>query len=250
MSSFIHPEWPAPAQVHALTTMRAAGISTGPYASFNLADHVGDDAQSVAANRLRLRAVLPQLPAEPLWLNQVHGSGVVPAENAVSGIEADASICRDDHHVCAILSADCLPVLLCDDNASIVAAAHAGWRGLAGGVIEATIAEINLPPNQLMAWLGPAIGPQVFEVGDDVRSVFVAHDPVAASAFVALKPGKWLCDLYMLARQRLANAGVTKVHGGTFCTFTEVDRFYSYRRDRQTGRMATLIWLDRNNPRV
>ena len=250
MNNLIFPEWPASAQVRAVTTTRAGGISTGPFASFNLADHVGDNAQSVAANRLQLRVLLPQLPAEPLWLRQVHGSSAVLAESVVPGIEADASICRDQHHVCAILSADCLPLLLCDDSANVVAAAHAGWRGLAGGVIETTIAGMRVTPGRLLAWLGPAIGPQAFEVGDDVRTIFVMQNAAAASAFVALKPGKWLCNLYLLARQRLAAAGVTRIYGGNFCTFNDADRFYSYRRDRQTGRMATLIWLDRSYARV
>ena len=250
MNNLIFPEWPASAKVRAVTTTRAGGISTGPFASFNLADHVGDNAQSVAANRLQLRALLPQLPAEPLWLRQVHGCSAVLAESVVAGIEGDASICRDEHHVCAILSADCLPLLLCDDNANVVAAAHAGWRGLASGVIETTIAGMCVTPGRLLAWLGPAIGPQAFEVGDDVRTIFVMQNAAAASAFVALKPGKWLCNLYLLARQRLAAAGVTRIYGGNFCTFNDADRFYSYRRDRQTGRMATLIWLDRSYARV
>ncbi len=250
MNAFVYPEWPAPAQVHALTTTRVDGTSSGSYSSFNLADHVGDKAQSVAANRLQLHALLPNLPAEPLWLNQVHGSHAVFAESALPGAEADASICCDERHVCAILSADCLPILLCDDRGTVVAAAHAGWRGLVAGVVEATIARMDVNAAHLLTWLGPAIGPQAFEVGEDVRSIFVAHDPAAESAFVALKPGKWLCDLYLLARQRLAAAGVTKVYGGNFCTFNEAERFYSYRRDQQTGRMATLIWLDRMNPRV
>lgn len=250
MNNLIFPEWPAPAQVRAVTTTRGGGISIGPFTSFNLADHVGDNVHSVASNRLQLRSLLPQLPAEPLWLRQVHGCGAVLAERVVPGIEADASICRDEHHVCAVLSADCLPLLLCDDSANVVAAVHAGWRGLADGVIETTITGMCVTPGRLLAWLGPAIGPQAFEVGDDVRTIFVTRNAAAASAFVALKPGKWLCNLYLLARQRLAAAGVTRIYGGNFCTVNDADRFYSYRRDGQTGRMATLIWLDRSYPRV
>ena len=250
MNGFIVPDWPAPANIRAFTTTREGGSSVDPFASFNLAGHVGDSEEALAANRRRLRALLPELPAEPLWLNQVHGSHAVFAESTEPGAAADASICRDDRHVCAILSADCLPVLLCDDGGSAVAAAHAGWRGLAGGVIEAAIAAMKLPPEHLLAWLGPAIGPQAFEVGDEVRAAFIARNPDAASAFVVREPGKWLCDLYLLARQRLAGAGVTRVYGGNFCTLTDARRFYSYRRDGHTGRMATLVWIDRCSGRV
>ena len=204
----------------------------------NLADHVGDAKSAVAIRRAALRA---HLPDEPRWLRQVHGVRCVDAETA-AGLEADASFARTPGIVCAVLSADCLPVLLCDDAGSVVAAAHAGWRGLAGGVIEATVAAMGVPGETLMAWLGPAIGPSAFEVGDEVRAAFVDEDSRAVSAFVARSDGKWLCDLYALARRRLARQGVERAFGGNRCTFTEQDSFYSYRRERETGRMASLIW--------
>jgi polyphenol oxidase len=250
VSDFIYPDWPAPAAVRALTTTRVGGVSTGSFASMNLADHVGDDLNAVIANRRALRGRVPALAAEPLWLRQVHGCGVVCAEDQTSQVEADAVVSRSDARVCAILSADCLPLLLCDSDASVVAAAHAGWRGLSAGVIEATVAAMRVAPGQLMAWLGPAIGPRAFEVGDDVRAAFVARDSAAASAFVSTGGGKWLCDLYSLARMRLASLGVARVFGGDCCTYSEPERFFSYRRDGETGRMATLIWLDRPNRRV
>ena len=241
----IVPDWPAPRNVRACVTTRQGGVSTGPYASFNLGDHVGDAPAAVAENRGRLRAVLP---AEPAWLKQVHGTRCIDAAQAATGSEADAAFARASHVVCAVLTADCLPVLLCDEKGTVVAAAHAGWRGLAAGVIEATVAAMGLPGEQLMAWLGPAIGPENFEVGDEVRTIFVTHDPQAASAFVPRSNGKWLCDITMLARQRLAALGVCRsvgnAAGADFCTVRDRERFFSYRRDGVTGRMASLIWLD------
>jgi len=236
----IVPDWPAPASVRALVTTRTGGVSAGAYASLNLATHVGDDPAAVAENRRRLRA---HLPAEPLWLTQVHGVTVVRADDAVEGAEADAAFTRRAGAVCAVLTADCLPVLLCNDVGTVVAAAHAGWRGLAGGVIEAAVRAMNEPPPRLLAWLGPAIGPQAFEVGAEVRAAFLAHSPDAAAVFTAKENGKWLADLYRLAEQRLNALGVERVFGGGFCTFNETERFYSYRREGNTGRMASLIWL-------
>ncbi|MBI4987321.1 MAG: peptidoglycan editing factor PgeF [Rhodocyclales bacterium] len=241
MKDWIVPDWPAPAKVRALVTTRAGGVSAGPYASLNLAAHVGDDPAAVAENRRRLRAYLP---AEPLWLTQVHGNAVARAGNAVAGVEADAAVACGKGAVCAILTADCLPVLLCNDVGTAVGAAHAGWRGLAGGVIEAAVRAMNEPPPRLLAWLGPAIGPQAFEVGQEVREVFVAHAPDAAAAFAAKENGKWLADLYRLATLRLNALGVDRVFGGGRCTFLEADSFYSYRREKTTGRMASLIWLE------
>jgi hypothetical protein len=241
MTDWIIPDWPAPAGVRALVTTRAGGVSAGPYASFDLATHVGDDPAAVAENRRRLRALLP---AEPLWLNQVHGVCVVDAATAHAGAEADAAFARGKGTVCAVLTADCLPLLLCNDVGTVVAVAHAGWRGLAAGVIEAVVRATNEPPARLLAWLGPAIGPQSFEVGAEVRAAFVAHAPAAAAAFAAKENGKWLADLYRLAEQRLNALGVARVFGGGFCTFNEADRFYSFRRDKATGRMASLIWLE------
>lgn len=232
--------WPAPRRVRAVMTTRIGGASLAPWASLNLGDHVGDDAAHVAANRARLRA---QLPAEPDWLKQVHSARVVEL-GCDTDREADAAVVRAPGHVCAVLTADCLPVLLCDRAGSVVAAAHAGWRGLAGGVLEATVAAMRVPPAEILAWMGAAIGPQAFEVGDEVRTRFVALHDGAATAFVPHGPGKWMADIYALARIHLAAAGVKAVHGGGRCTFSEADTFFSYRRDGVTGRMASLIWID------
>jgi YfiH family protein len=241
MIEWVIPHWPAPAGVRAYTTTRAGGVSAGAYAALNLAAHVGDDPGAVEENRRRLRT---HLPAEPLWLTQVHGNAVARAEDAAEGVEADAAFTRRAGRVCAVLTADCLPVLLCNDVGTVVAAAHAGWRGLAGGVIEAAVRATNEPSARLLAWLGPAIGPQAFEVGAEVRAAFLAHSPGAAAAFAAKENGKWLADLYRLATQRLNALGVERVFGGGFCTFNETERFYSYRREKATGRMASLIWLE------
>jgi len=239
----IIPDWPAPAGVRAACTTREGGVSAGPYASFNLATHVGDDPAAVATNRARLVEIL-SLPAQPHWLNQVHGSGVVTLEDDSAGLpDADASTTCRAGHVCAVLTADCLPVLFCDQSGTQVAAAHAGWRGLASGVLEATVASFDAAPGDMLAWLGPAIGAQAFEVGDEVRVAFCATDPDAAAAFAASGPGHWRADLYRLARQRLARAGVTRVYGGGHCSHREADLFYSFRRDEDTGRMASLVWL-------
>lgn len=243
MNDFIIPDWPAPRNVRALVTTRNGGVSVGSYASFNLADHVEDDLQAVVANRRLLRQRVPELPADPLWLRQVHGVACVAAETSISGVEADASWSHTPGKVCAILTADCLPLLLCDETGSIVSAVHAGWQGLARGVIEAAVKILPVPPRSLLAWMGPAIGPTAFEVGPDVRDQFVTHDAAAAGAFVPLAEGKWLGDLYALARQRLNALGVSRIYGGGECTFTDAGRFFSFRRDRVTGRMASLIWL-------
>ncbi len=241
MASLILPDWPAPPGVRALATTRRGGVSCAPWHSFNLADHVGDDANAVAANRALLRH---ELPAEPLWLAQVHGTRCVDAALAASGAQADASFTRRRGVVCAVLTADCLPVLLCDERATVIGIAHAGWRGLAAGVIEATVAAMHEPAGRLMAWLGPAIGPQAFEVGGEVRDAFLAGDPRATSAFAAAPGGKWLCDIYQLARQRLDALGIRRIDGGNCCTASDGDRFFSYRRDGVSGRMASLVWLE------
>ena len=236
----ILPDWPAPARVHGLMTLRTGGVSLAPWTSFNLGDHVGDDPAHVAANREHLRRLLP---AEPAWLRQVHSARAVEAGRDPTP-EADAAFSRETGQVCTVLTADCLPVLFCDRAGSVVAAAHAGWRGLADGVLEATVAAMQAPPGEVLAWMGAAIGPQAFEVGDEVRAAFVAQHPEAAAAFEPHAPGKWLADIYALARIRLGHAGVDAVYGGGRCTFNEADSFYSYRRDGVTGRMASLIWLD------
>lgn len=236
----ISPEWPAPANVRALQTTRNGGVSVAPYASFNLGSHVGDNPLAVSRNRMLLA---PLLPSEPVWLNQVHGLGVADAGHAGCLPEADASVSKHPGAVCVVMTADCLPVLLCDDKGSVVGAAHAGWRGLCEGVIESTVSAMNVPASTLMAWLGPAIGPGEFEVGDEVRAAFVAKQPQAAAAFMACNNGKWLADIYQLARLRLNDLGISRIYGGGLCTYREAERFYSYRRDGVTGRMGTFIWL-------
>lgn len=237
---WIVPDWPAPPQVGALMTTRNGGVSQGPYASWNLATHVGDADNAVSMNRALLREIVP---VKPLWLNQVHGTDVVDAAVANSTPDADASFTRRAGSACVVMTADCLPVLFCDRDGSVVAAAHAGWRGLAGGVLEATIAAMACDASHLMAWLGPAIGPESFEVGDDVYAAFTGLQPAAAHAFER-RGDKWLADIYELARLRLAAAGVTAVSGGGYCTYRDSARFFSYRRDGVTGRMAASIWLD------
>jgi len=237
---WIVPRWPAPERVRALITTRAGGVSAGPYASFNLAMRVGDDPACVERNRAVLRACLP---AEPRWLRQIHGTRVVAARDAGPDTEADAAVSTTADSVCAVLVADCLPVLLCDRDATVVAVAHAGWRGLSGGVIEAAVRAMQAPPRALMAYLGPGIGPGAYEVGAEVREEFVRHDAQAANAFGAGAGGKFFADLYALARLRLAACGVEAVFGGEFCTASD-GRFFSFRRDRITGRMAGLVWLE------
>ncbi len=239
----IYPRWPAPDRVRAFSTTRSGGVSLPPYDSLNLGHHVGDDAAAVRENRRRLRRQL-ELPAEPLWLDQVHGARVVDAGHQTPHRSADGSFSRRSGAVCAVLTADCLPVLFCDRRGSAVAAAHAGWRGLAAGILEATVGALGVHPGQVLAWLGPAIGPEAFEVGGEVRETFVAQHAPAASAFVARPNGQWLADLYQLARVRLLAVGVSTIHGGGFCTRSDRERFYSFRRDRTTGRMASLIWLE------
>lgn len=236
------PDWPCPANVRSVITTREGGISQGAYASFNLADHVGDDPAAVEQNRQRLlsAAGLPQAPA---WLKQVHGTRVVNVANADPATEADGSYAIGATGVCVVMTADCLPVLLADEAGSRVAALHAGWRGLANGIIEQGVKAFD-SSDPLLAYLGPAIGPRAFEVGDDVVEAFCEFDPQAEQAFEATIPGKWLADIYLLARQRLRGLGVTRIFGGDDCTYTEADRFYSYRRDGDCGRMASLIWIE------
>jgi YfiH family protein len=239
----LRPNWPAPPGVHAAFTLRGGGVSVGAYDSLNLGGHVGDAPPAVAENRRRLRTVLA-LPAEPVWLSQVHGTQVADLDRGALAAPADAAVTRTRGTVAAVLVADCLPVLLADGAGDVVAVAHAGWRGLVGGVIEAAVAAMDAPAGTVCAWLGPAIGAAHFEVGDEVRRAFVAHDPAAAGAFVANRRGRWQCDLSQLARQRLAAVGVTAVSGAGLCTYADERRFYSYRRDGATGRMAALIWRE------
>ena len=241
-SDWIVPDWPAPLTVRAVTTTRNGGVSQGPYHSMNPADHVGDDPQSVRVNRERLQALL-DLPGAPAWLHQVHGTGIVDAAGAGAGATGDGSWTDRTQVVCAVLTADCLPVLLCDREGRCVAAVHAGWRGLAAGVIEAAVSVLQTTSQDLLAWLGPAIGPRAFTVGEEVRAAFMAHDAGADEAFARQADGRLQADLYQLARQRLAGAGVDAIYGGDLCTLSDAERFFSYRRDGVTGRMASLIWL-------
>ena len=242
---WIVPGWPAPASVRAFVTTRAGGVSPAPFESMNLGLRSGDTLENVMRNRALLRA---RLPCEPVWLRQVHGVAVVDVAGAQGGseLEADAAWSAAPNVVCTVMVADCMPVMLCDREGSAVAVAHAGWRGLAGGVIEATVHAMATPPAQLMAWLGPAIGPARFEVGADVLEAFRSRDARAGAAFVPYpgRTGKWLCDLGLLARQRLSALGVTEVFGGGLCT-VDGARFFSHRRDNgRSGRMAALIWLE------
>ncbi|AXA23342.1 peptidoglycan editing factor PgeF [Pseudomonas putida] len=238
--SLIFPDWPAPASVRACVTIREGGVSLPPYETFNLGDHVGDDPAAVAENRRRLGA---EFAIQPAWLKQVHGLVVADADPAVVA-EADASWTDQPGIACTVMTADCLPALFCDRAGTRVAAAHAGWRGLAGGVLEATLDRLALAPEEVLVWLGPAIGPRAFEVGLEVRDAFTAVHPEAASAFVAgQRPDKLIADIYALARIRLAARGVTAVYGGGFCTVSD-PRFFSYRRTPQGGRFASLVWLE------
>jgi len=243
MIHFIVPDWPAPRHVRAVSTTRGGGVSHAPYDSLNLAEHVGDEPDCVVENRRRLRIQLG-LDVEPFWLNQVHGAQVVEVPVEVRNSTADAVVTGESNSVCAILTADCLPVLFASTDDMRVGAAHAGWRGLAAGVLEATIAALAIPPRKLLAWLGPAIGPGHFEVGSEVRAAFINLDPSAATAFRANAQGRWQADLYRLARQHLNRAGIDAIYGGGHCTFGEAGAFFSHRRDGQCGRMATLIWIE------
>ncbi|WP_039057016.1 purine nucleoside phosphorylase YfiH [Enterobacter sp. Bisph1] len=242
MTNLILPDWPQPQGVAACSSTRAGGVSLPPWDSLNLGAHCGDNGEHVEENRARLFAA-GGFPSKPVWLEQVHGTAVLTLSGEpYASKRADASYSNTPGTVCAVMTADCLPVLFCNRDGTEVAAAHAGWRGLCAGVLEETIACFQDKPANLLAWLGPAIGPQAFEVGAEVRKAFMAHDRRADSAF---RPHgeKYFADIYQLARQRLAGAGVTQVFGGDRCTFTEKGDFFSYRRDKTTGRMASFIWL-------
>lgn len=241
-TDWITPDWPAPARVHAVSTTRSGGVSTGPYTSLNLGDHVGDADEAVTENRRRVREAL-NLKQEPRWLRQVHRAAVARLDGSVVTEPADAAVTDRPGEPCVIMTADCLPVLLSDRSGSVVAAAHCGWRSMAAGVLESTVKAMWVERGALLAWLGPAIGPQAYEVGDDVMQAFVDYDVHATAAFRHQPNGKWLCDLYALARMRLQALGVKEIYGGGWCTFSDQARFFSYRRDGECGRMGTLIWI-------
>ena len=252
LENFIQPDWPAPAHVCAYVTLRTGGVSLTPYDSFNLAAHVGDNPDHVKENRLRLKQAL-DLPTEPVWLQQTHSTIVLRASENNREKEADASYADQPNHVCAVLTGDCLPVLFCRQDGTQVAAVHAGWRGLANGIIEKTVQKLNdatSSKHPLLAWLGPAIGHHAYEIGDEVRDIFLMHDSNAAAAFHLSTQNRWFANLYELARLRLNQVGVTQIYGGNFCTYSDNTRFFSARRDGQkTGRMASLIWmLNLNKP--
>jgi hypothetical protein len=244
--NFIRPQWPAPIKIKSLVTTRAGGLSSPPYHSLNLGDHVGDDPNTVSANRDLLRA---RLPSEPHWLKQIHSANVSTPKEPLE--EADAIVSNVCGDVLAIMTADCLPALFTNTAGTVVGAAHAGWRGLCAGVLENTASKLqslepNLKLSDILVWLGPAIGPSAFEVGQDVLDAFVqSKAPFANNAFIPIagKPGKYLTDIYLLARARLAAVGISNIYGGNFCTVTQADQFFSYRRDGITGRFASLIWI-------
>jgi YfiH family protein len=239
--NWLPADWSAPEGVVAGTTLRNGGVSSGNFESLNLGAYVDDDANAVRENRIRFKA-LCNLPSEPRWLRQVHGSHVLVDPAAGAAAEADAAITRDAGVVCVVQAADCLPVIFASGDGAEVAVAHAGWRGLLGGVLEATVRAMSADPANLLAWLGPAISQAAFEVGGEVRQQFLAHDPAADDCFADNERGRWQADLYGLARMRLSGLGVGQVSGGEYCTFSEPERFFSYRRDGACGRMASFVF--------
>lgn len=243
MALWIEPDWPVPPGVRVISTLRQGGVSAGRYASLNLGDHVRDQPDHVAENRQLLSAAA-RLPAEPCWLKQVHGAAVADLDRLGVSQPADAAVTREAGRVCAILTADCLPITLAAQSGEAVAAVHAGWRGLAAGVIESAVRDLGLPGEQLQAWLGPAIGPKNFEVGAEVREALMAGDEAAEAAFVPNSQGRFMADLWLLATQRLRLLGLHRIYGGGECTYAHPQRFFSHRRDGLTGRQATLIWRE------
>ncbi len=241
MPDLLWADWPAPANIKALTTTRSGGVSQGAYSSLNLADHVEDNIEHVKKNRQIISQCLNI--QEPVWLKQVHGVQIVDAATASHHAEADAIYSNQSDSVCAVLTADCLPLLFCNQQATKVAAAHAGWRGLASGVIESTVDALQEKAENLMVWLGPAIGPSCFEVGQEVVDTFVAQDKAAIKAFIKTDVEHYLADIYQLARLRLKRLGIEKVYGGGLCTYTDEERFYSFRKNKVSGRMASMIWI-------
>ncbi|WP_445426789.1 peptidoglycan editing factor PgeF [Alishewanella sp. HL-SH06] len=247
----LKPTWPAPSNVQAVSSTRFGGYSQGVFQGLNLGLHVGDDAATVARNR-SLFQQQAAMPVEPCWLDQVHSNKVWHLTESTAVLnaalpQADAAFSQQAGQVCVVMTADCLPLLVCNNAGSEVAAIHAGWRGLASGVIEHTLQQFQAKPSELLVWLGPAIGPKHFEVGAEVRQAFVQQNVLAASAFKPLGKEKYLADLYLLARLRLQAYGVSAIFGGNYCTYHDTAQFYSYRRDGQTGRMASAIWLSRSS---
>ncbi len=237
------PDWPAPDNIRAGTSLRNGGISLPPYDFLNLGDHVGDNPAAVVENRQRLK-----LPSEPIWLKQTHSTRIVDATRCRPGqAEADGSYTTRPHVICTVLTADCLPLLICNKGGTQVAAVHAGWRGLANGIIETALEKFTDDYSELLVWLGPAIGPDHYEVGNEVREIFIAHDPAAKGIFapIEIEQGKWHMDIYRLAWQRLQALGLSAVYGGNQCSYRQQEKFYSYRRDGITGRMASVIWMER-----
>ncbi|NQZ54629.1 MAG: peptidoglycan editing factor PgeF [Piscirickettsiaceae bacterium] len=240
---FIYPDWPAPSNIKSLSTTRIGGFSRPPYNELNLASHVGDDSDTVQQNR-RYLIQSAQIPAAPHWLNQVHSTHAINSTEWNKDIEADAIFSSTENHVCTVMTADCLPILLCNRQGDTVAALHAGWRGLAAGIIKQTLNKFSCKPDDIMAWLGPAIGPMKFEVGREVFDTFHSHSSLADQAFEQIDATHYLADIYLLATQYLNELGITEIFGGDFCTVSEKQRFFSYRRDVITGRMASMIWLE------
>jgi hypothetical protein len=241
-NSLILPDWPAPQSIKAFSTTRIGGFSSPPYEGFNLGTHVGDEPANVVTNRDYL-VNLALLPESPRWLNQVHSTRVINSHDWQLNSDADAIVSQHINHICTIMTADCLPVLLCNKQGNTVAAIHAGWRGLAAGVIEKTITQFGGDPQDILVWLGPAIGPQQFEVGPDVYQTFIQHDVKASQAFKQTDATHYLANIYLLAKQRLTALGIEAIFGGDLCTATDQRRFFSYRRDHITGRMASIIWI-------
>lgn len=239
----IFPDWPAPETIKAVSTTRQGGFSLSPYQQFNLGTHVGDNPNTVMKNRDYL-VDITRLPESPRWLNQVHGTHVVQSQHWQLNMDADAMVSQHANHICTIMTADCLPLLLCNKQGNTVAAIHAGWRGLAAGIIEKTIAEFHCAPQDILVWLGPAIGPNQFEVGSDVYHAFTTHSANASQAFHQTDDTHYLADIYLLARQRLSALGISAVFGGDLCTASDERSFFSYRRDNITGRMASMIWIE------
>ena len=241
--TIIVPDWPAPPNIHAFSTTRLGGFSLPPYQQLNLGNHVGDEQLSVTKNR-QLLISSQNLPQSPYWLKQIHSTRVINTLDWHADIEADASFSTSINHICTVMTADCLPILLCDIQGNHVAAIHVGWRGLLAGIIENTVKQLACPPNELLCWLGPAIGPTAFEVGADVHGAFINTNSADIAAFTDVDKTHWLADLYLLAHHRLQRAGISAVYGGNFCSFNDRERFFSYRRDGITGRMATMIWIE------